>query len=44
MMQEATVFNVEKFFGWVAKAEDFVKAFGMRELGCGAGFSRKGMM
>jgi len=27
MMQEATVFNVEKFFGWVSSSEEFCKAF-----------------
>lgn len=27
MMQEATVFNVEKFFGWVSSSEDFYNAF-----------------
>ena len=27
MMQEATVFNVEKFFGWVSTVEDFCTAF-----------------
>lgn len=26
-MQEATVFNVEKFFGWVSSSEDFCEAF-----------------
>jgi len=28
MMQEATVFNVEKFFGWVSDGEAFCEAFG----------------
>jgi ureidoacrylate peracid hydrolase len=28
-MQDATVFNVEKFFGWVSSSEDFCEAFGM---------------
>lgn len=28
MMQEATVYNVEKFFGWVSTAADFCGAFG----------------
>lgn len=27
IMQEATVFNVEKFFGWVSSSEDFYSAF-----------------
>jgi ureidoacrylate peracid hydrolase len=27
MMQEATVFNVEKFFGWVSSSDDFCNAF-----------------
>ena len=27
-MQDATVYNVEKFFGWVATAGDFTRAIG----------------
>ncbi|RDW65088.1 hypothetical protein BP6252_10739 [Coleophoma cylindrospora] len=27
MMQEATVFNIEKFFGWVSSSDDFCSAF-----------------
>lgn len=32
MMQEATVFNVEKFFGWVSSSEDFCNAFKMERV------------
>jgi ureidoacrylate peracid hydrolase len=28
MMQEATVYNVEKFFGWVSTVADFCGSFG----------------
>jgi ureidoacrylate peracid hydrolase len=31
MMQEATVFNVEKFFGWVSTVADFCGSFGQME-------------
>jgi ureidoacrylate peracid hydrolase len=27
MVQEATVFNVEKFFDWVSSSDDFCSAF-----------------
>ena len=30
VMQEATVFNIEKFFGWVSSSEDFCGAFEKR--------------
>ena len=33
MMQQATVYNVEKFFGWVSKVADFCGSFGQRQSG-----------
>ncbi|RDW75400.1 hypothetical protein BP6252_06542 [Coleophoma cylindrospora] len=32
MMQEATVFNVEKFFGWVSSSDDFCRAVEQEEV------------
>ncbi|USU09164.1 pyrimidine utilization protein B [Sphingomonadaceae bacterium OTU29MARTA1] len=33
IMQEATIYNVEKFFGWVSNVADFCGSFGQRQTG-----------